>query len=551
MPSVPSPTPAIPTDASPSAAAAASAGTLAIRRSARVLTLVAAAVIATSAACGGGGGSATPAAGDASNQPQAGTGSSQVKSVMAISQTRDNTLVVDANGVLWARGSNVGGALGIASGTADVLNLISKDAGDGAPVPRAFVRISSSETHSLALTADGVLWGWGDSAEGQLGTEQTMHHKPVQLATDVVAIATAANHSLYVTRSGELFAMGSNSYGQLGTGDKVGRTRAELIGSGFSKVATGLRFSAAVKQDGTLWTWGNSERGELGNGESGRSVSVLTPTQIGSGFSDVFAAGERAFAVRRTGNQLVGWGDNLFGQLGIGEKGGIVPSPRLIGDDYATVTAGAGHTIGRLVDGSLRGWGNNERDQLGIGKASAEALTPTPIPGAYDFVSAGGGNTLFATASGQLKARGFGFPNDTIDFPYDPAAGRENTDPSSGAGGSGSAGGTGGSSGSGGSGGASASGGGGSSQDALNYPEIRYTYQCQPVGGVALGGTLPVNNGPCLAQHKAYATAMACNEVGSDYSFKHVGTPYYQCLVSNSSGSYKSAYEKYLTYFSK
>jgi len=117
VPSVPSSTPAIPTDASPSAAVAASAGTPASRRSGRVRTLVAAAVMATSAACGGGGGgSATPAAGDASNQPQAGTGSSQIKSVMAISQTRDNTLVVDANGVLWARGSNVGGALGIAVG---------------------------------------------------------------------------------------------------------------------------------------------------------------------------------------------------------------------------------------------------------------------------------------------------------------------------------------------------------------------------------------------------------------------------------------------------
>ena len=559
MPSVPSSTTLIPEPPSaPRSVADGLSGSQGVsghqraRMARRARAFVTVALMAALAGCGGGGGGGGSGASSTAStgEPQAGTGSSQVKSVMAVSQTRDNTLVVDGAGVLWARGSNLGGALGIGSTTGDVLNLISKESDDVKPEPRAYVRISSSETHSLALTDEGQLWGWGDNSSGQLGTGQKMHHRAVLLASDVVALAAASDHSLYVTRNGKLYAMGSNHHGQLGTGDTDDRASAVPIGSGFSKVATGLRFSAAVKQDGTLWTWGNGERGELGDGRSGRSVSVLEPTQIDAGYAEVFAGSERAFALRASDGELVGWGDNMLGQLGIGSKGNFMTVLTSLGAGYSQVWAGAGHTIARRTDGSLQGWGSNVFDQLGLGRAIPEALTPMSIPGDYDFVSAGGGNTLFATRSGQLVARGASFPNASIDFPYDPDAGREVTDPARGAGSGSASGGAG--TGGGSSGGASASGGNsGSSGDALAYPEIAFHYQCRPVGGVVNGGTVPVSNGPCLSEQKAYSNALACNEVGPDYSFNHVGKPYYQCLVSNSTGSYKSGYQQYLDYYSR
>ena len=519
----------------------------------RLRVLAAASILAAVAACGGGGGSSESGQGNSASlngQPAAGTGSAEVKSVAAVSQTRDNTLVLDGNGVLWSRGSNVGGALGIASTSADVLNLASRPAGEAAPVRHAFQVIASSETHSLALTDTGELWGWGDNADGQLGLEQSMLSEPIQLASGVRSIAVASDHSLYVTEDGTLYAMGDNSYGQLGTGDTDARRSAVAIGSGFSKVATGLRFSAALKDDGSLWTWGRGERGELGNGESGRSASVLTPTQIGTGFSEVFATSERAFAIRRSNHELIGWGDNLLGQLGVGRKGDFAATPELIGAGYADIVGGAGHVIGRKTDGSLHGWGNNEFNQLAIGKATREALLPTPINGQYDFVSAGGGNSLFANRAGQLKAYGAAFPNESIDFPYDPLAGRESVSQGTGSG----SGGVGSSGNSGGNSGGSTSGGSGTgsgASDALAYDQINYSYVCQPVGGVSRRGSVPVSNGPCLAQQKAYTVAVSCNEVGSDFSFNHVGKPFYQCLVSNSSGRYKDGYQKYLDYFSR
>jgi ABC-type glycerol-3-phosphate transport system substrate-binding protein len=84
------------------------------------------------------------------------------------------------------------------------------------------------------------------------------------------------------------------------------------------------------------------------------------------------------------------------------------------------------------------------------------------------------------------------------------------------------------------------------SSDALNYPQVSYSFTCQATNTSA---TVSVSNGPCLSSQKAYTKATSCNEVGADYSFNYVGRPYYQCLVNNSSGDYRKYYQQYLSFY--
>ena len=88
-------------------------------------------------------------------------------------------------------------------------------------------------------------------------------------------------------------------------------------------------------------------------------------------------------------------------------------------------------------------------------------------------------------------------------------------------------------------------GGGSANADALDYPQIGYTFSC------ASGGTttIQVSNGVCVAQQKAYAKAVSCNDYDADFTFKSVGRPFYQCAVDNSTGDFKATYQQYLTYF--
>lgn len=90
-------------------------------------------------------------------------------------------------------------------------------------------------------------------------------------------------------------------------------------------------------------------------------------------------------------------------------------------------------------------------------------------------------------------------------------------------------------------------GGGGSSAnaDALNFPKVPYSFTC------AAGGskTVNVSNGPCISSEKAFTKASTCNEYDSDFTFNSVGRPFFQCLVNNSTGDFKSTYEQSLKYY--
>ncbi len=96
--------------------------------------------------------------------------------------------------------------------------------------------------------------------------------------------------------------------------------------------------------------------------------------------------------------------------------------------------------------------------------------------------------------------------------------------------------------------GGSSSGGGSSSSpaDALNYAQVNYAFSCK---GMSNTITVQVSNGPCITSQKAYAKATTCNEYDSNMTFNSVGKPFYQCLVNNSTGSYKSYYQQYLSFY--
>ena len=61
--------------------------------------------------------------------------------------------------------------------------------------------------HSLAITANGAVWSWGDGLYGQLGhgdvQEQLLPKKVEALAGQrVVAVSAAGGHSLALTADG-------------------------------------------------------------------------------------------------------------------------------------------------------------------------------------------------------------------------------------------------------------------------------------------------------------------------------------------------------------
>ena len=88
--------------------------------------------------------------------------------------------------------------------------------------------MSVAQHHSLAITADGAVSSWGWGAYGMLGhgdrQTQLLPKKIEALAGQrIVAVSAGGYHSLARTADGSVWSWGQGACGMLGHGDQQGQ----------------------------------------------------------------------------------------------------------------------------------------------------------------------------------------------------------------------------------------------------------------------------------------------------------------------------------------
>ncbi|MCI0499580.1 MAG: hypothetical protein L0Y36_07865 [Planctomycetales bacterium] len=105
-------------------------------------------------------------------------------------------------------------------------------------------KISAGRVHSLALTSDGSIVGWGDDSYGQATPPA---------GNDFVAIsANAGDHSLALRSDGSIVGW---------AGDWVGQATPPA-GNDFVAIDTGVFHSLALRSDGSIVGWGEDGYGQ-------------------------------------------------------------------------------------------------------------------------------------------------------------------------------------------------------------------------------------------------------------------------------------------------
>lgn len=142
------------------------------------------------------------------------------------------------------------------------------------------VQVSTGDSFACAVVAAGTVSCWGRNDENGLGTQADDDNhvapSPVPDAQGIVAISSSESHSCALSASGRLICWGSNSEGELARGTQTTGESAALVPSltGVTQVAMGADHGCAITSSG-VFCWGANRSGQIGDGTTERRLSPV------------------------------------------------------------------------------------------------------------------------------------------------------------------------------------------------------------------------------------------------------------------------------------
>ncbi len=268
--------------------------------------------------------------------------------------------------------------------------------GDGCSqgcTPTEVVQLVAGGRHVCVVFADGAMHCWGDNSFGQLGygSSANLGDVPGELPTGDVPVGAAVTavglgnlHTCARVEGDALRCWGSGGQGQLGyMGAKsLGAQLGDLptpeveVFDGVLQVDGGDGHTCVRTTAGGVRCWGLGAQGQLGYG-SNKSLNEPNGIDL-AGLIEVqqIALGSSHSCALVLGEEVRCWGNNNFGQLGLGHINAIGDGPGEMppvasmvgspGDAVASIAAGAGHSCAVLFSGKVRCWGSNGAGQLGV-----------------------------------------------------------------------------------------------------------------------------------------------------------------------------------------
>lgn len=265
--------------------------------------------------------------------------------------------------------------------------------------PVTFTSIMGGNDHTVALSAEGLLYSWGRNEKGQLGdgtTQDRLSPGPVSMVNaggaTFSSIAVSDRYSLALTNEGHLFAWGYNFYGNLGNGTVVDSLVPIAVSTQltFSAVSAGSAFAVALTSEGRAYAWGYNANGQLGDGTTTTTAAKRTPIPVSTNltFSAISAGHQHTLALVSSG-QAYAWGHSWFGAVGDGNAGYNTnrPTPTAVsgGITFSSVAAGSLHSTALTEQGTAYTWGLNDNYQLGDGTQTNRSV-PTAVQTNLKFV---------------------------------------------------------------------------------------------------------------------------------------------------------------------
>ncbi|KAJ6795468.1 putative E3 ubiquitin-protein ligase HERC3 isoform X1 [Iris pallida] len=348
--------------------------------------------------------------------------------ISSVSAGHYHSLAVAHDGRLWAWGRNNEAQLGRGGGssshsTRDTWSKPERVVGlDHVNVRAAF----ASGVVSAAVADDGSLWVWGRSKRGQLGLgngiiEAITPSRVVALSGhEIVKVSFGWGHSLALTKDGKVFGWGYSKDRRLGELDQALDAPTmkppnadgnlwksslleiaeklvaqkleeeknmpiiwepciieELSNVEVSDIACGLDHTLILCGNGTLLSCGDNTYGQLGREKGGSGLLPVDidyqPITLSAGLGHSLAICQMPSSEDGEGTGLVSWGWNQSFQLGHHGPGKIPAMVEgLEGETLVSASAGRVHSIALNSKGQVWAWGSGRNGRLGLGSSTDE-----------------------------------------------------------------------------------------------------------------------------------------------------------------------------------
>ena len=216
--------------------------------------------------------------------------------------------------------------------------------------------------------------------------------EPDCLRSGVVGIATGVASTCGLLVDGWVRCWGDNSWNELGLGEnttdwsttapyQIADVNGDIGPINFgpnavvTSLAAGYYHFCALLQDQSIRCWGANESNQLGLGNVNDQMST-TPAGNGvisvSGSVAAVAAGGNNTCVLLNTGSVQCWGDNTYGQLGLGIVDAGISKPTeygtvSLGGPATAISVGVNLICALLESGNIRCWGQNQYGGCGIG----------------------------------------------------------------------------------------------------------------------------------------------------------------------------------------
>jgi len=261
--------------------------------------------------------------------------------IVKIAAGKDHALALDGTGRVWTWGNNIYGQLGTGNKTART-SPCNPSVTPCQPNLGSIVGVAGGTRHTLALLSDGTVKSWGANTSGDLGVgtrsgagtvTPAESLSPITVNLPVPAIRVIADnfHSMAITASGEVWSWGDNTRGGNGRAEPFDQAPVPgLVLSAQRLIAIGNNHGHAASFTGPIWGFGENQYGCLGDGTQtirptpGPTLTVPARYAIDGGY---LSGG----AITMAGEVYV-WGINGSGQLGLNNTQQIKPTPLRVPD---------------------------------------------------------------------------------------------------------------------------------------------------------------------------------------------------------------------------